>query len=250
MVVLISPNFFWLLLAALSSGLLGGSAEAGWPKFFHNSVRIGPVQAYGQGCYYSETEPTICHTYYCDAELICRKQGGRMPTVIEMQNYFRAAGPARDSFQSYWTSDLDAHYGNLTGCSGNHVIISNSPHDREADPEDLNGGVDYVNPFHCAFDEWIAREGALKFMEMARLPVRAYGTEEYFHGPRQSLGELERLWHVSLSRDPRNDDIKPDHRIGVFGSTPLAWIPALVELQWLSLATAVNRGIDPDSLGR
>jgi|GEM_PF-1032510 len=96
--------------------------------------------------------------------------------------------------------------------------------------------------------EWIAREGALKFMEMARLPVRAYGSEEYFHGPRQSLGELERLWHVSLARDSRNDDLKPDYRIGVFGSTPLAWIPALVELQWLSLATAFNRGINPDSL--
>jgi fructoselysine-6-P-deglycase FrlB-like protein len=96
--------------------------------------------------------------------------------------------------------------------------------------------------------EWIAREGALKFMEMARLPVRAYGTEEYFHGPRQSLGELERLWHVSLAKDARNDDLKPDYRIGVFGASPLAWIPALVELQWLALATAFNRGIDPDGL--
>jgi len=96
--------------------------------------------------------------------------------------------------------------------------------------------------------EWIAREGALKFMEMARLPVRAYGTEEYFHGPRQSLGEYERLWHVSLARDPRNDDLKPDYRIGVFGASPLAWIPALVELQWLALATAFNRGVDPDGL--
>jgi fructoselysine-6-P-deglycase FrlB-like protein len=96
--------------------------------------------------------------------------------------------------------------------------------------------------------EWIAREGALKFMEMARLPVRAYGTEEYFHGPRQSLGEYERLWHVSLAKDPRNDDLKPDYRIGVFGASPLAWIPALVELQWLALATAFNRGVDPDGL--
>jgi fructoselysine-6-P-deglycase FrlB-like protein len=94
--------------------------------------------------------------------------------------------------------------------------------------------------------EWLAREGALKLMEMARLPVRAYGSEEYFHGPMFATGEKDDLWHISLPKDPRNGDIKSAHQIGVFGSSPLAWMPALLELQWMALAVALNRGVDPD----
>lgn len=94
--------------------------------------------------------------------------------------------------------------------------------------------------------EWLAREGALKLMEMARLPVRAFGSEEFFHGPMFSVGADEPLWHISLPRDPRNDQIKAAHQIGVFGSSPLAWMPALLELQWMALAVALNRGVDPD----
>jgi fructoselysine-6-P-deglycase FrlB-like protein len=98
--------------------------------------------------------------------------------------------------------------------------------------------------------EWLAREGALKLAEMAKLPVRAYGSEEFYHGPRQALGE-EGLWHVSTPKDPRNDEIRrPAHRIGIYGATPLAWVPALVELQWLALATALNRDVNPDGVGR
>lgn len=94
--------------------------------------------------------------------------------------------------------------------------------------------------------EWLAREGALKMMEMARLPVRAFGSEEYFHGPMFSVTEKDPVWHISLPKDPRNDEIKASHQIGVFGSSPLAWMPALIELQWMALATALNRGVDPD----
>ncbi len=94
--------------------------------------------------------------------------------------------------------------------------------------------------------EWVAREGALKFMEMARLPVRAFGSEEFFHGPRFSITPEDRLWHVSMPKDPRNNEIQPAHRVNVFGATPLAFIPALVELQWAALAVALNRGVDPD----
>ncbi len=94
--------------------------------------------------------------------------------------------------------------------------------------------------------EWLAREGALKLMEMARLPVRAFGSEEFFHGPKFSTTEKDSIWHISLPKDPRNDDIKPTHQVGVFGSSPLAWMPALLELQWMALATALNLGVDPD----
>jgi glucosamine 6-phosphate synthetase-like amidotransferase/phosphosugar isomerase protein len=98
--------------------------------------------------------------------------------------------------------------------------------------------------------EWLAREGALKLMEMARLPVRAFGSEEFFHGPRFSVTDKDRIWHVSMPKDPRETEIKAEHRVSVFGATPLAWVPALVELQWLALATAINLGVDPDSAGR
>ncbi|RYZ71183.1 MAG: hypothetical protein EOP09_05000 [Proteobacteria bacterium] len=94
--------------------------------------------------------------------------------------------------------------------------------------------------------EWLAREAALKITEMARVPVRAYGSEEYFHGPVFAQSEQDNIWHVSLPKDPRNDAIKSSLQVGVFGSSPLAWMPALLELQWLSLAVALNRGMDPD----
>jgi fructoselysine-6-P-deglycase FrlB-like protein len=94
--------------------------------------------------------------------------------------------------------------------------------------------------------EWIAREGALKLMEMAKIPVRAYGSEEYFHGIHHAARPEDRLWHISMPKDPRNSQIRPAHQIGIFGATPLAWVPALVEIQWLALAVALNLGVDPD----
>ncbi len=93
---------------------------------------------------------------------------------------------------------------------------------------------------------WLAREGGLKLMEMARLPVRIFGSEEWFHGPRFSQRKDEVIWHVHLPKDPRADQIQAAHTVSVFGATPLAWMPALVELQWLALAVALNRGVNPD----
>ncbi|MBL7716463.1 MAG: hypothetical protein JNL01_13440 [Bdellovibrionales bacterium] len=95
--------------------------------------------------------------------------------------------------------------------------------------------------------EWIAREGALKLLEMAGLPARAYSSEEFFHGPRFEYSrEKDVIWHVSLPKDPRESMIRAAHSIGVYGSSPLAWVPALVEMQWLALATALNLGVNPD----
>lgn len=94
--------------------------------------------------------------------------------------------------------------------------------------------------------EWIAKEGALKLMEMAQLPVRSFGTEEFFHGPRFSSTPEDRIWYVSMPNDPREKEVKADYTINVFGKSPLAWVPALLEMQWLALATAINRDVNPD----
>jgi glucosamine--fructose-6-phosphate aminotransferase (isomerizing) len=94
--------------------------------------------------------------------------------------------------------------------------------------------------------EWIAREAALKLLEVARLPVLSYSSEEFFHGPSRMMSESDPLWHISMPKDPRNSELRPQHQIGVFGASPLAFVPALVEVQWLALAVALNRGLDPD----
>jgi len=96
--------------------------------------------------------------------------------------------------------------------------------------------------------EWLAREGALKLMEMAKVPARAFGSEEFFHGPKWSV--KGGIWHVRMPEDLRMDEIaalKPSHSIDIYGGSALAWVPALVELQWLALATALNLGVNPDT---
>ncbi len=98
--------------------------------------------------------------------------------------------------------------------------------------------------------EWLAREGALKLMEMAKLPVRAFSSEEYFHGPHFSELPNSPIWHVSTQKDPRQEEIQAAYRISVSGGSPLAWVPALLELQWLALAVALNRDINPDLIGK
>ena len=98
--------------------------------------------------------------------------------------------------------------------------------------------------------EWLAREGALKLMEMAKLPVRAFGSEEFFHGPKFSVNPEDSIWHVSVSKDPRQAEITPAYRVNVTGGSPLAFMPALLELQWLALAVALNRDVNPDLIGK
>lgn len=87
--------------------------------------------------------------------------------------------------------------------------------------------------------EWLAKEGALKLMEMARLPVRTFGSEEYFHGPHFSSAEKDRIWHVCVPGDPRVSEIQASHRFEISGDGILPWLPALVELQWMALAVGL-----------
>ncbi len=78
--------------------------------------------------------------------------------------------------------------------------------------------------------EWVAREAALKLMEAARIPVRAYGSEEYLHGPKFCEKKSDLVWTIEAS----------------LKTSPLDFIRSLVEMQWLALATAINLGVNPD----
>lgn len=98
--------------------------------------------------------------------------------------------------------------------------------------------------------EWLAFEGALKIMEMAQIPVRAMSSDTFFHGPKFSVTKGKtKIWHIAVPRDPRTEQLveySPEITIPIYGASPLAWVPALVELQWLALAVALNRGVNPD----
>jgi fructoselysine-6-P-deglycase FrlB-like protein len=94
--------------------------------------------------------------------------------------------------------------------------------------------------------EWVAREGALKLMEVAKIPVRAFGTEEYFHGPRLSVQTSDSIWWVKGTNDDRAKKLNT-LKIEMKDDSPLGWVNSLVQLQWLSLATAINLGVNPDA---
>lgn len=94
--------------------------------------------------------------------------------------------------------------------------------------------------------EWLAREAALKLMEMARIPVRVFGSEEYFHGPRYCTHKEDKLWHLAVPKDSRTREILPQLRLNIQSSSPLGWVPALLELQWLALGVALNNKKNPD----
>ncbi len=100
--------------------------------------------------------------------------------------------------------------------------------------------------------EWLAKEVALKLMEMTGAPVRPFGSEEFFHGPKFSVGASDVFWQIAIKGDGRADEIAaraPALRVDVLSAAPLDWINALVELQWSALAVALNLGKNPDQPG-
>jgi glucosamine 6-phosphate synthetase-like amidotransferase/phosphosugar isomerase protein len=89
--------------------------------------------------------------------------------------------------------------------------------------------------------EWIVREIALKLTEIVGVRVPVYGAEEFFHGPSalsERLGTLDHIWYVALSGDLRQSQIHSNVCLKVSRTQMLSWVPALVELQWLTLALA------------
>jgi glucosamine 6-phosphate synthetase-like amidotransferase/phosphosugar isomerase protein len=97
--------------------------------------------------------------------------------------------------------------------------------------------------------EWLAREISLKLTEMVQARVPVYGSEEFFHGPRVlSLAQdrPESLWYIEVEGDPRASQIPTSKRVRIRSDSLLSWVDGLVELQWWTLALALNLGKNPD----
>jgi glucosamine 6-phosphate synthetase-like amidotransferase/phosphosugar isomerase protein len=101
--------------------------------------------------------------------------------------------------------------------------------------------------------EWIAREIRLKLIEMARVRAIVFGSEEFFHGPQlYSQNEPNKcmvsdpIWYLSTPDDLRSRDFPRARHFKISREHSLAWVPSLVELQWLSLVVALNQGRNPD----
>ncbi|MDE2490112.1 MAG: hypothetical protein KGM24_04645 [Elusimicrobia bacterium] len=99
--------------------------------------------------------------------------------------------------------------------------------------------------------EWVARETALKVMEAASLRARAFGLEEFLHGPCVSAGRGSLAVAFSAPGEPRWRAARAYLReIGV----PLVevrsadWLAQVLWGQRFTLAACRRLGIDPDLL--
>ncbi len=99
--------------------------------------------------------------------------------------------------------------------------------------------------------EWVARETALKVMEAAGLRARAFGLEEFLHGPCVSASRESLAVAFSGPREPRWESARLYLKtIGV----PLTevrtedWLAQVVWGQRFTAAACARLGIDPDSL--
>ncbi len=105
--------------------------------------------------------------------------------------------------------------------------------------------------------EWIAREIRLKLIEMVGLFPVVFGSEEFFHGPQMVLQadpeavskNDRRTWYIAHPDDLRKKEIKSAYQVNIPQSNSVGWVSALVEMQWLSLAVALNLGKNPDGVG-
>lgn len=96
--------------------------------------------------------------------------------------------------------------------------------------------------------EWVARETALKLNEAAWLPARAFGLEEFMHGPRVSVSEKS-LCVAFVNRNERRWDATLDFLKSVGVLTVEVEGPWLQQLFWGQRFTAAacrQLGLDPD----
>lgn len=99
--------------------------------------------------------------------------------------------------------------------------------------------------------EWVAREAALKVLETSYLRVRAYGLEEFLHGPHVSVGRGSVVVGYSAPGTRRWEGAR--RWLSAVG-VPLVevrtddWLAQVLWSQRLALACCKRLGQDPDAL--
>lgn len=105
--------------------------------------------------------------------------------------------------------------------------------------------------------EWVARETALKIQETAYLPARAFGLEEFLHGPRVSIGPRSMVIAFAKNDEPRWQSalnylqaidarvVKVEPKMPVREAN---WLWQLFWGQRFALDICRQLGIDPDAL--
>lgn len=102
--------------------------------------------------------------------------------------------------------------------------------------------------------EWVAREAGLKAQETAWLNARAFGLEEFLHGPRCSVGPGSVVIGFSGPAEKRWADVRsflktiqvPFQELKAPGAA--GWLTHLFFGQLLALQACKSLGHDPDSL--
>ncbi len=99
--------------------------------------------------------------------------------------------------------------------------------------------------------EWIAREAALKCQETAYLPARAFGLEEFLHGPQISVGEKSIVIGFSSPQEKRWAALRAylgAVRAPLTEVSSRDWLAQLAWAQRFALECCRALGINPDTL--
>ena len=99
--------------------------------------------------------------------------------------------------------------------------------------------------------EWVAKEGALKLLEAAHLRVRAYGLEEFLHGPHISVGEGAVVVGFATPGEKRWDAARrwlATTGVPFLKVESADWLAQVVWAQRFTVSACRSLGIGPDLL--
>ncbi|MEK7383586.1 MAG: hypothetical protein AAB262_09930 [Elusimicrobiota bacterium] len=99
--------------------------------------------------------------------------------------------------------------------------------------------------------EWVGRETALKIQETAYVRARAFGLEEFLHGPHLSVGRGSLTVGFSSRRQPRWKSVRrylTTIQIPFVEVSSENWLAQVLWAQRFTLETCRRLGIDPDLL--
>lgn len=98
--------------------------------------------------------------------------------------------------------------------------------------------------------EFLAKEWALKLMEMAALRPIAMSTEAFFHGPKWSAQSSDKVGFVKIEKDNRTSSVaalsQPVFTVSV-PNRPLGFLEGLLKIQYAALGAAIQLKINPDT---